>query len=118
MGFFISDALAQAAPAAAAQDPGFVGMILPVGIMAAFFFLFILPQQRRTKEQKKMIESLGKGTEVVTTGGLLGKIIDLDENFVHLELADNVSVHVQRNAIASILPKGTFKSSKKKADKA
>lgn len=116
MGFFISDALAEAAPAAA-QDPGIVGLILPVGIMAAFFFLFILPQQRKAKEQKKMIEALSKGSEVVTTGGLLGRIVDLDDNFVHLELADNVQVYVQRNAVASLLPKGTFKA-KKRTEKA
>lgn len=117
MGFFISDALAEAAPAAGAQDPGLVGMILPLGIMAAFFFLFILPQQRKAKEHKKMVEALNKGSEVVTTGGLLGKVIDLDENFVQLELSDNVHVHVQRNAVASLLPKGTFKT-RKKSDKA
>ncbi|RQW84253.1 MAG: preprotein translocase subunit YajC, partial [Methylococcus sp.] len=57
MGFFISDALAEAAPAAGAQDPGIVGLILPLGIMAAFFFLFILPQQRKAKEHKKMVEA-------------------------------------------------------------
>ena len=114
MGFFISDALAEAGPAA--QDPGIVGLILPVGIMLAFFFLFILPQQRKTKEHKKMVESLGKGSEVVTTGGLLGRVVDLDDNFVQLELADNLFVHVQRNAVASLLPKGTFKS-RKKTDK-
>ncbi len=117
MSFFISDALAEAAPAAGAQDPGIVGLILPLGIMAAFFFLFILPQQRKTKEHKKMVDALSKGSEVVTTGGLLGKIVDLDENFVQLELADNVHIHVQRNAIASLLPKGTYKT-RKKSDKA
>ncbi len=112
MGFFISDALAEAAPASA-KDPGVVGLILPLGIMAAFFFLFILPQQRKTKEHKKMVDALGKGSEVVTTGGLLGRVIDLDDNFVELELSDNVHVHVQRNAVASLLPKGTFKVRKK-----
>jgi preprotein translocase subunit YajC len=81
--------------------------------MVAFYFLFILPQQRKTKEHKKMVDSLGKGSEVVTTGGLLGRIVDLDENFVQLELADNVQVHVQRNAVASLLPKGTYKTRKK-----
>lgn len=116
MGLFIADALAEAGPAAA-QDPGLVGLILPVGIMAAFFFLFILPQQRKTKEHKKMVEALAKGSEVVTTGGLLGKVVDLDENFVQLELSDNVLVHVQRNAVASLLPKGTYKT-RKKGDKA
>lgn len=116
MGFLISDAWAQAAPAGA-QDPGFVGLILPVGIMAAFFFLFILPQQRKVKEHKKMVDALGKGSEVVTTGGLIGRVIDLDENFVELELSENTHVHVQRNAVASLLPKGTFKV-RKKAEKA
>ena len=117
MGFFISDALAEAGPVAA-QDPGLVGMILPLAIMGAFYFLFVMPQQRKTKEHKKMIEALSKGSEVVTTGGLLGRIVELDDNFVQLELADNVQVHVQRAAVQSLLPKGTFKASKKKSDKA
>jgi preprotein translocase subunit YajC len=116
MGFFISDALAEAA-APAAQEPGLAGLILPLGILAIFFFLFVLPQQRRTKEHKKMVQSLGKGTEVVTTGGLLGKVVDLDDNFVQLELAENLFVHVQRHAIASLVPKGTYKASKKKTEK-
>jgi preprotein translocase subunit YajC len=112
MGFFISEAFAEGAPAAA-QDPGFVGLILPLGIMTVFFFLFILPQQRKAKEHKKMVEALIKGSEVVTNGGLIGRVVDVDDNFVELELADNVHVHVQRNAIASMLPKGTFKVRKK-----
>jgi preprotein translocase subunit YajC len=115
MGFFISDALAQAAPAAQ-QEPGFAGLILPLGILLVFFFLFVVPQQRRNKEQKKMIQSLTKGSEVVTTGGLLGRIVDLDDNFVQLELADNVIIHVQRHAVASLVPKGTYKA-RKKAEK-
>lgn len=115
MGFFIADALAEAGPAAA-QDPGLVGLILPVGILAAFFFLFILPQQRKTKEHKKMVEALTKGSEVLTNGGLLGRVVDLDDNFVQLELSENVFVHVQRSAVASLLPKGTYKT-RKKSDK-
>jgi preprotein translocase subunit YajC len=115
MEFFISSALAQAAPAAQ-QEPGFAGLILPLGILLAFFFLFVLPQQRRAKETKKMIQSLAKGNEVVTSGGLLGRIVDLDENFVQLELGDNLVVSVQRHAIANLMPKGTFKA-RKKADK-
>jgi preprotein translocase subunit YajC len=115
MDFLISDAMAQAAPAA--QEPGFAGLILPLAIMAVFFFLFILPQRRREKEHKNLVQSLTKGSEVVTTGGLLGRVIDLDDNFVQLELADNVFVHVQRHAIASLVPKGTYKT-RKKAEKA
>jgi preprotein translocase subunit YajC len=115
MDFFISDAMAQAAPAA--QEPGFAGLILPLAIMFVFFFLFVMPQKRREKEHKKLVEALTKGSEVVTTGGLLGRVADLDDNFVQLELSDNVFVHVQRHAIASLVPKGTYKT-RKKADKA
>ncbi len=112
MGFFISDALAEAA-APAAQAPGFAGLILPLGILAVFYFLFIMPQQKRNKEQKKMIDSLGKGSEVVTNGGLLGRVSDLDDSFVQLELSEGVHVYVQRHAIASMVPKGTYKARKK-----
>jgi|APCry1669193181_1035450.scaffolds.fasta_scaffold106079_1 preprotein translocase subunit YajC len=116
MSFFISEAWAEAAPAAA-QDPGFVGLILPLGIMTAFYFLFIMPQQRKVKEHKKMVDALVKGSEVVTNGGLIGRVVELDDNFVELELSDNVHVHVQRSAITSMLPKGTFKV-RKKSEKA
>ena len=116
MSFFISEAWAEAAPAAA-QDPGFVGLILPLGIMTAFYFLFIMPQQRKVKEHKKMVDALVKGSEVVTNGGLIGRVVELDDNFVELELSDNAHVHVQRSAITSMLPKGTFKV-RKKSEKA
>ena len=108
MGFFISDALAEAAPAAA-QDPGLVGLILPLGIMAAFYFLFILPQHRKTKEHKKMVEALGKGSEVVTTGGLLGKVSKIGDAYIGVELASGVEVQMQRQAVVQVLPKGTLK---------
>jgi len=111
MSFLISDALAQAAPAA--QDPGVAGLIFPLAILAIFFFLFVWPQHKRSREHKKLVEALTKGSEVVTTGGLLGKVADLDDNFVQLEVAENVYVHVQRHAIASLMPKGTYKAKKK-----
>lgn len=91
---------------------------MPLAIFVFFYFLFIFPQHRRTKEHKKLIASLGKGAEIVTNGGLLGRVVDLDENFVLLEVADGVQVQIQRNAIASVLPKGTFKAVKKKIAKA
>ena len=78
MSFLISDAMA-AAPAA--QAPGIEGMLFPVGVLLFFYFLFLRPQSKRAKEKKQMIASMAKGTEVVTSGGILGKIIDLDDNF-------------------------------------
>ncbi len=113
MSFFISDALAEAAPAA--QMPGIEGLLLPVGILVFFYFLFLRPQAKRTKEQKKMIESLSKGSEVVTNGGILGKVIDLDDNFVHLEVGENSTIRVQRHAVSSLMPKGTFKALSRKS---
>ncbi|QPK63172.1 preprotein translocase subunit YajC [Methylomonas sp. LL1] len=112
MSFFISDAMAQAAPAA--TQPGFEGMLFPLGILIFFYFLFIRPQSKRNKEQKQMLAALDKGSEVVTTGGILGKVAELDDNFVKLEVADNSFIQVQRHAIANMMPKGTYKTLNKK----
>jgi preprotein translocase subunit YajC len=111
MSFFISDAMA-AAPAA--QAPGMEGMLFPVGVLLFFYFLFLRPQSKRAKEKKQMVASMTKGTEVVTSGGILGKIADLDDNFVKLEVGDNTFIQVQRHSIESIMPKGTFKAITKK----
>jgi preprotein translocase subunit YajC len=114
MDFLISNAYAEAG--AAAQDPGIAGLVMPVAILLMFFFLFVLPQQRRAKEQKKMIQSLARGSEIVTNGGLLGRVVDLDDNFVQIEIAENIQVHVQRHSNASLMPKGTYKA-RKRAEK-
>lgn len=113
MSFFISDAMAQAAPVA--NQPGFEGMLFPLGILIFFYFLFIRPQSKRNKEQKQMLAALAKGSEVVTSGGILGKVVDLDDNFVKLEVADNSFIQVQRHAIANMMPKGTYKTLNKKS---
>ena len=116
MSFFISDALA-AAPAAA-QQPGIEGMLFPLGILAFFYFLFLRPQSKRTKEKKQMIAQITKGAEVVTSGGILGKIVDLDDNFVKIEISDNTFIQVQRQSIESMMPKGTYKAITRKVVKA
>lgn len=113
MSFFISDAMAAAAPAASA--PGLEGMIFPAAILVFFYFLFLRPQSKRTKEQKEMMKSLSKGAEVVTTGGVLGKVADVDDNFVRLEVSDNNFIQVQRHAVANMMPKGTYKAINKKS---
>jgi preprotein translocase subunit YajC len=111
MSFFISDALA--APGAA-PGPGMEGMLLPLGILVFFYFLFLRPQSKRTKEKKQMLAAMTKGTEVVTSGGILGKVADLDDNFVKLEIADNFFIQIQRHHIETMMPKGTYKAVIKK----
>jgi preprotein translocase subunit YajC len=115
MSFLISDAVAAAAPAA--QQPGIEGMLFPLGILVFFYLFFLRPQTKRNKEKKEMLASLSKGSEVVTSGGILGKVADLDENFVKLEISDNTFILVQRHHIESMMPKGTFKAITKKAAK-
>jgi preprotein translocase subunit YajC len=113
MSFFISDAMAEAAPAAAggAQDPNVLAQLFPFVILfIVFYFLLIRPQSKRAKEHKKMVEALSKGDEVLTQGGIYGKIVEVGEQHMMVELADNVQVKVQREAVSSLLPKGTIKS--------
>ncbi len=113
MSFFISDAVAQTA--GAASQPGIEGLVFPLAILVFFYFLFIRPQSKRSKEQKQMLTALAKGAEVVTTGGVLGRVATVDDNFVKLEVADNTYLYVQRHAIANMMPKGTYKTVNKKA---
>lgn len=109
MSLFISDAWAEAAPAAA-QQPDLLGALFPFIILfVVFYFLLIRPQSKRAKEHKNMVAALGKGDEVVTNGGLLGKIVEVGDNFVMLELAENVQVKMERNSVAKVMPKGTIK---------
>lgn len=106
MSFMISDAWAQADSAGS----GLIGILPMILIFVVFYFLLIRPQQKRAKEHKAMVAELSKGDEVVTNGGTLGKITDVDESFVTVEIADGVNVKVQRMAISQMMPKGTVKS--------
>ena len=115
MSFFISDAAAAAAPAA--QSPGMEGLLFPLGVLAFFYFLFLRPQSKRAKEKKEMIAAITKGAEVVTSGGILGKVVDMDDNFVKIEICDNTFIQVQRQSIETMMPKGTYKAITKKVAK-
>jgi preprotein translocase subunit YajC len=110
MDFFISSAYAQAAAPGAAPNPlmSFLPLVILFGI---FYFMLIRPQMKRAKEQKSMISALSKGDEVLTNGGLLGRIEDIADQFVTLEIAPNVTVKLQKQAISAVLPKGTLKAS-------
>ena len=107
MSFFINDAMAQGA---GGQQASTFELILPLLLMfGIFYFLLIRPQQKKAKEHKNMVEALNKGDEIVTSGGLVAKITDTDENFLTCKIAENVEVKVQRHAVSSVLPKGTVK---------
>ena len=108
MGFFIADAHAQGA---GAQGSPFPSLIMLVVLFALFYFLLIRPQQKRQKEHREMVEKLAKGDEVVTQGGVLGKITKVGEGFVSVEIAEGTEIKLQRAAVAALMPKGTIKSS-------
>src|SRR5688572_5884079 len=108
MDFLISSAYAQAAGPGGPSPMG--NFLLLIGMFVIFYFLLIRPQQKRVKEHKSLVASLKKGDEVITNGGLLGKLTEVGDHFVTIELAENVEVKLQRQAIAVVLPKGTMKN--------
>lgn len=111
MEFFVSSAMAEgAAPAAAQGDPGLMGYLPLIIIFVLFYFLLIRPQSKRAKDHKNMVAALAKGDELVTNGGLLGKATDVGESFISLEIAEGVTVQIQRQSISTLVPKGTYKS--------
>ncbi len=114
MDFLISSAFAQGTAPAPVPGPfgGGLGSFLPlIIIFAIFYFIMIRPQMKRQKEHRAMIDALAKGDEVITAGGVVGRIEELSDSFITLEIADKVSIKVQRNAISAVLPKGTIKQS-------
>ncbi len=107
MNFIVSDAWAQADTGVGS---GLIGILPMILIFVVFYFLLIRPQQKRAKEHRKMVATIAKGDEVVTNGGVLGKVTEVDDNFVSVEIASDVTVRVQRAAISQLMPKGTVKS--------
>ena len=108
MDFLISDALAQGAGGAGGSP--FPSLIMLVVLFALFYFLLIRPQQKRQKEHREMTEKLAKGDEVVTQGGVLGRVTKVSDAFVTIEISEGTEVRVQRAAVATLMPKGTIKS--------
>lgn len=107
MSFFISDAYAAGG---APQDNGLGSILLIVLMIVAFYFLLWRPQQKRTKEHQQLLSNLAKGDEVATTSGILGKVKDIGEQFVTLEIASGVEVKIQKQAVGAVMPKGTLKN--------
>ena len=96
--------------AAATAPVGFQAFLLPIVLIAVMYFLMIRPQMKRQKEHKAMLEKISKGDEVLTNGGIAGVVTDIGDNFITVEVADNVRIRVQKGAIGNVLPKGTLKS--------
>jgi len=109
MNSLIPDAMAQTAGGA----PGAAGGLMPFMMMAVFvvifYFLLIRPQQKKQKEHQAMLSKLAAGDEIITGGGILGRVIEVGDNFITLEIADNVRIKVQRYQVSSLVPKGTLK---------
>lgn len=107
MELLIPHAYAQGAPAGGGVP---FDILFIVVIFAVFYFLLIRPQQKRAKEHKKMVGALAKGDEVVTGGGLLGRITEVGDSFITVEISRGIEVRVQRTSISALMPKGTIKS--------
>ncbi len=105
--FFINNAWAQGAPQ---QGGSGSFLLMMVGFFAIFYFLLIRPQTKQAKEHKQMVESLSKGDEVVTTGGMLGRVIKIGDNFILLEISKELEVKIQKSAVSVVMPKGTMKT--------
>ena len=105
--FLISPAHAQAA---AGQASPWSPLIMLAVFFAVFFFFVIRPQMKRAKEVRAMLASIAKGDEVVTSGGILGRVDEIGDSFIAIEIADGVRIKLQKHAIAAVLPKGTLKS--------
>jgi preprotein translocase subunit YajC len=109
MSLLISDAYAQSAGGTSLSGGGLQLAMIALMIVV-FYFLLIRPQQKRMKDQQSMISKLSSGDEVVITGGILGRITEVGENFLTLEIADGVRIKVQKSQVTQLMPKGTLKS--------
>ncbi len=109
MSFFISDAVAAAGAAPTQSQWTLIPMLVVFGLI--FYFMILRPQQKRTKEHKKLMDSIAKGDEVLTTGGLVGRVVKVaDTGYISIALNDTTEVVIKRDFVAAVLPKGTMKA--------
>ena len=108
MNSLIPDAMAQAAGGAPAGG-GLTPFIMMAVFVVIFYFLLIRPQQKKQKEHQAMLSKIAAGDEVITAGGILGRVVDVGDQFITVEIADNVRIKVQRFQVTSLVPKGTLK---------
>ena len=109
MAFFINDALAAAAAAQPAKSDSMMSLLMMVGIFVLFYFMLIRPQSKRAKEHQKLTSKLAAGDEIITSGGIMAKVVALNgEQYLDLMIAKDVVISVQRSAVSTLLPKGTI----------
>lgn len=108
--FMIAPAYAQSAPAPAPFGSDLMAFLPMIAIFVVFYFLLIRPQQKKAKEARAMLDALQKGDEIVTAGGVLGRISKLGDQYLTVEIASGTEIMVQRGAVAQLLPKGTIKA--------
>jgi preprotein translocase subunit YajC len=110
MDFLINSAYAQAAGTSPSGPSLLNTLLLPALLLVVFYFLLIRPQSKRAKEQREMLSKIAVGDEIATTGGILGKVTDVGEQFLSVDIAAGVNVKLQKFQVAQVLPKGTVKS--------
>ncbi len=113
MNFFISEAIAEAGAAATDAPDPLNFWIFMGGMIALFYFMLIRPQQKRAKDARNLVESISKGDEVMTSGGMLGKVVEVSELYASIEVADNIVIRMQKASITAVMPKGTLKAALK-----
>jgi len=109
MSFFIAEAAAQAQSAPSAQG-GYMQIVMLVGLFALMYFMLIRPQRKRQKEHQQLIEALGKGDEVVLTSGMLGRVTEVGDVYLTLDVGNEIKLKFQKAAVHAVLPKGTIKA--------
>ncbi len=110
MSFFISEAFAAAVPGPASQGDGTFSLVMIAAIFVLFYFMLIRPQNKKAKEHRELITKLKKGDEIITSGGILAKVVSLDEQYIKVSPADGIEISLQKGAVTTVLPKGTLKS--------
>lgn len=110
MSFFMNDAVAAAGATVPAQGDGTFSLVMIAAIFVLFYFMLIRPQNKRAKEHRELVGKIKKGDEVITSGGILAKVVGVDEQYIKVSIADGVEISLQRSAISTVLPKGTLKS--------
>ncbi len=110
MSFFVSDAVASSGVSAGAQSDGTFSLILFAVIFVLFYLMLIRPQNKRAKEHRQLVSKLQKGDEIVTSGGMLAKVSGIEDQFIKVMITEGIEICLQRNAVTTVLPKGTMKS--------